>query len=115
MKNNAKKFITYGLFLLVFAVSCIAGKGIMSKGTAGALTEYEVLKPPRRGSITGFDLNTATKEALISIKGIGPSYAESIIEMRNQMGYFKSVHDLEYADGIGEKNARFIDKYVRID
>lgn len=79
------------------------------------MTEYKALNPPHRGSVTGFNLNTASKEALISIKGIGEAYAKSIIETRNKMGHFKSVYDLEYAYGIGEKRVELIKEFVRID
>ncbi|MBU1425817.1 MAG: helix-hairpin-helix domain-containing protein [Gammaproteobacteria bacterium] len=50
------------------------------------------------------DLNTATKEELIAVKGIGPSKADAIIEYRKQHGPFKKVDDLSEIKGFGDKS-----------
>lgn len=48
-------------------------------------------------------LNTATKEQLMEIKGIGDSFATRIIAFREQNGGFTSVEQLKEISGIGEK------------
>ncbi|MDO8990939.1 MAG: helix-hairpin-helix domain-containing protein [Sideroxyarcus sp.] len=50
------------------------------------------------------DLNTATKEELEAVKGIGPSKADAIIEYRKQHGAFKKVDELGEIKGFGEKS-----------
>lgn len=47
------------------------------------------------------NINTATKEELISLKGIGEKRAQDIIEHRTKHGPFKSVDELEKVPGIG--------------
>ncbi len=49
------------------------------------------------------DLNNASIEDLCKLKGIGPSRAEKIIEMRNDLGGFSSLDELLKVKGIGEK------------
>ncbi|PEA56542.1 competence protein ComE [Bacillus pseudomycoides] len=49
-------------------------------------------------------INTATKEQLEKISGIGPRKAENIIKYREQHGPFQKVEDLLEIDGIGEKS-----------
>ncbi len=47
------------------------------------------------------NINTATKEELTSLKGVGEKRAQEIIDYRKKNGDFKSVDDLEKVPGIG--------------
>jgi len=49
------------------------------------------------------NINTADKNELTKITGIGPSKAEKIIAFREQNGNFKSKEDLLQVKGIGKK------------
>ena len=48
------------------------------------------------------NINTAGKESLMTIKGIGEKRAEAIIGWRQKHGPFKSVDDLAEISGIGK-------------
>ena len=50
------------------------------------------------------NLNTATKEELDAVNGIGPVKAQAILEHRKKNGPFKSVNDLQNVKGFGEKS-----------
>lgn len=61
------------------------------------------------------DINAATAEELIQIKGIGSATAEKIIAYRNEHGCFYSLDELVNIDGIGSKKLSEIKDYIYID
>lgn len=52
-------------------------------------------------AIAAVNINTATKEELMTLKGVGEKRAQEIIDYRAKHGPFKSVDDLEKVPGIG--------------
>ena len=50
------------------------------------------------------NVNQASAEQLMTIRGIGPVMAKRIIDFRDKNGPFKKVEDLLAVQGIGEKN-----------
>ena len=58
------------------------------------------------------NVNTATKEELMTLNGIGEGKAQAIIDHRKKNGPFKSAADLDKVPGIGEGILKKIEKDV---
>lgn len=61
------------------------------------------------------NINTGTKEELISIPGIGESRAESIIKYREENGDFSSIEDIMLVSGIGNSLFEKMREYITVN
>lgn len=73
----------------VEVISADAGEGVVSNSTISENNNVKV------------NINTANKEKLETLPGIGESTAQKIIEYREQNGKFKTIEDIQNVSGIG--------------
>ncbi|MDR3610229.1 MAG: helix-hairpin-helix domain-containing protein [Ignavibacteriaceae bacterium] len=72
---------------------------------------YEV-KSKKLPAEKSIDLNTASKEELMKISGIGEKTAENILSYREKTGKFKNTEELMNVKGIGEAKYAKFKKYL---
>lgn len=97
------------LFALVILVFNLYDLGV-DKTDSRAYTEQEI----KSMKIEKININTATKEQLCEIPGVGESIAQSIIEYRKDNGKFKNIDELLNVSGIGEKDYIGMTAFVTI-
>jgi uncharacterized protein len=62
----------------------------------------------------GVELNTASKELLTYVSGLGPQLAENIVKYRNENGAFKSRSELKKVPRLGDKAFEQAAGFLRI-
>lgn len=61
------------------------------------------------------NLNTAGKDLLILLPGVGDSTAEKIISYRTEHGRFNSIEEIMKVKGIGKKKFEKMQAYIYVD
>ena len=70
---------------------------------AAAAPPATAATPQAPPSAEKVNINSASADQLTGLPGIGPSYAQRIVEYREKNGPFKRVEDILNVRGIGEK------------
>ncbi len=108
---KAKKAIGITLMAFCFALFCwIALEVIRERSQANRLYQLEaaalplpsVQPMPLSGNPKGMNINTATKDQLMTLPGINSALADAIIAQRG-IQPFHFLEDLRIIKGIGEK------------
>ena len=85
----------------------------VNRPAATEMTEEVVTETEPEETQTGIiNINTATSQELQTLPGIGPVYAQRIIDYREKYGPFETVGDLLKIEGIGPKRLEDIWDYV---
>ncbi len=73
-------------------------------------------KPGKKGQFEGvININTASKEELMKLPGVGEAMAERILLYREENGKFQNVEELKKVKGIGEKKFEKIRSLVKVE
>jgi comEA protein len=109
--------IVYLLLVAVFA--CTLSLSSMP-GEASAASKAGVAATNQKKSVTkvkkeiphDVNINTADKQLLTQLPGIGPVTADTILKYRKNNGEFKSIDELTKVKGIGDKTLAKLKPYL---
>ena len=79
-----------------------------------AQTKTDSTSQDQGGNDGKINLNTASKEQLMQLTGIGDKKADEIIAYRQQNGNFKTIDDLKNVSGIGDKTFEKISSQITV-
>ena len=93
------------------AVLCLAL--LVALGTATG-TQAAAAAEKQGDGAQQIDLNSASREQLMQVKGIGPALADRIVEFRKEHGPFRRVEDILKVRGVGEKSLAKLKPYLKV-
>jgi competence protein ComEA len=102
-KRNIDIVVNMVYFSLYFHDSILFFKIFLRRLFMKKLFSFLILMLFSLSVLAAVNVNTATKEELQTLSGIGPEKAQAIIDYRTEHGPFKSVDDLTKVKGLGEK------------
>ena len=119
-KQNANYLLAICFVLLSFLFGYYMGRNFhhapiqVSKipATIPAAQESTHLAPTQAS--TRININTATKEQLMTLPGVGEALAARIVAYRTENGPFSKVTDLVNVEGIGVKRLEALLAYITV-
>ena len=89
-------------------------KGLTQFSRAAAIAAALWVIAPIALAAGALNVNQATADELVTLDGIGPVYAERIVEYRSEHGGFESVQELTEVQGIGGKTVVAIKDQITV-
>lgn len=89
----------------------VAGVSAAKSQTNAVPIAKDIQSTPPQGKI---NINTADLAQLDSLAGIGPTYAQRIIDYRNSNGGFKLIDEIKNIKGIGDATFNKIKDHISI-
>ena len=84
-------------------------------GISGGISESENNTGGASGSVGKINLNTATREQLMTVPGIGGVRADAILEYRESSGRFRTIEEIQNVSGIKAGIYAKIQNYIAVE
>lgn len=98
--------------LMAIIFTCVLGFSTLPSEAYAKSSSEKVTT--EKAAVKNIDINSANKETLTQIPGIGPKTADSILTYRKANGEFKSVNDLTNVKGIGDKSLKKMKPFLKM-
>lgn len=117
MKNF--HLLLVALFICTLGLATLADNGFAASDTKAGTAVSDTVNTAKTAASAkkeiphDVNINTADKELLTQIPGIGPVTADSILQYRKDNGQFKSLDELTKVKGIGDKSLAKFKPYLQ--
>jgi competence ComEA-like helix-hairpin-helix protein len=107
--------LVFFCYTLVFACVSSCVKLPRRAGVVNSLTTPGLTRAPHAPSKTLINLNTASREELERLPGIGEGLAARIVEHRERHGAFRRIEHLIIVRGISERRFAELRAFVTVE
>ncbi len=99
--------------MLLFLLGLFTGRSLSGDKVRLTNSDLPAVSSPTQSTCSaGLNINTATKEQLMDLPGIGDVLAQRIVDYRSNHGPFSHISQLTAVEGIGEKTLENISDYI---
>lgn len=101
MRTNLSRASILAILVIILSVLVLVPRLLKAETGEGIVQEKDIkLVEDERAKI---NINSATQEELMQLKGIGEALSQRIVEYREKNGPFERVEDILKIKGIGQK------------
>ena len=97
------------------SLSTVSTTTLTAESTASTSAPKTSTTTSAAGKTGKININTASKEALMELDGIGETLAQRIIDYRETYGGFDSIEEIQQVSGIGDKRYAAIKDYITVN
>jgi len=113
LTKQEKQVIIFLLAAGLLGIGILCCKSLIYKPKIKIVSVQEIDKEAAASKI--ININTAAKDGLIRLRGVGPALAEAIIEYRAARGNFIDKEELKKVKGIGPAKFEKIKEYIKTE
>ena len=109
--NPERVLVAMGLVFVAITIFITSLLNLSTKPVNSPRMDEALMQQSRKDTVL-IDINTANKDELKLLPGIGDELAKRIVDYREENGFFASVEDLKNVSGIGEKKIDDLRYYI---
>ncbi len=113
LTKQERQVILFLMATALLGIGILCYKNLVYQPKIEVVSAEAVAKEAAKKKI--ININTATKEKIIRLPGIGPSLADALIEYRTANGAFKDKEGIKSVRGIGPAKFERIKDYIKTE
>ncbi len=113
LTRQEKYIILFLIVTAVLGISIICYKSLIYNPKIEITSTRPIEKEIKESKV--ININTAAKDEIVRLKGIGPVLAEAIIAYRQTHGVFKDKEEIRKVKGIGPVKFEAIKEFIKTE